>query len=579
MGEVHLARSLGAAGFEKLVALKVLDPRFQDDPELTRSLLREAFLGVHLDHPNLVSILDLGEENRRWFIAMEYVRGYSLAQAMSHVRRRGRVLPVATAFHVGRAIADALVYLHGLPKGLVHGDVSPSNLVLSQDGRVKLTDFGVASLAGEPARRHGIAGKRGYLPPEAWNGAAREPGWDVYALGVVLWEILAGRPRVSEDAQGEKRPPEILPSLLPLRPEAPPALLAVVERAAAVKREHRFASAKELAVALAGIPFPADSGHAEAVSALFADASFVETHGPLPKSGDLSPLAAVDAAVNDPRQGTQTFSPRGDRVLRLALSPAMGAQPAREASERLAASLSAALGREVRPLVVADYQGLVDCLVAGDVDLAWTPPAAFVSALERGAGGLVALKRAGRTFYESAIIVRADCPMTELAEVDATSLAWVEPSSSAGYLFALALLHKTLGRAPRGSQHFHGSHRAVCHAVLRGWATAGATYASRDAEGSVVSSAWQEHLGGDAGAIRPLAFSLPIPGDTLAFRPQLPGALAAELVVALERWAEGDEGRGILGEIFRAEGVERVDLAAYASVQTALAAARGCGVG
>jgi len=571
MGEVYLARSQGAAGFEKLVAVKVLDPRFQDDVELTRSLLREAFLGVQLDHPNLVSVLDLGEEGHRWYIATEYVRGYSLGQVAAHARRRGKVLPIATAVQVGRAVAEALVYVHGVAHeghGLIHGDVSPSNLLLGVDGRVKLADFGVASLAGERV----VAGKRAYLPPEALARQPREQAWDVYALGVVLWEILAGRPRVTEDASD----PGPLPPLLPLRPEAPAALLDVVERAASPRREQRFTTARELATALARVFPAAESSHQEAMAALFDDRSFVELHGELPESGDLSPMRGVDLLIGDTRRfGTQTLSPRGDRVLRIALSPAMGPVPARQASERLAVSLTAALGREVRPLVVADYQGLVDCLVGGDVDLAWTPPAAFVAALERGAGGLLALRRAGRAFYESAIIVRDDASITSLAELGATSLAWVEPTSSAGYLFALALLCRALGGTPRGTQHFHGSHRAVCTAVLRGWATAGATYASRAAGGALVSSGWQEHLGGDAAAIRPLAFSPPIPGDTLAFRPRLAGPLVEELASALERWAESADGRAILADVFRAEGVERVDLAAYAPVRDALATARG----
>jgi phosphate/phosphite/phosphonate ABC transporter binding protein len=572
MGEVHLARAVGAAGFEKLVAVKVLDPRFHDDVELTRALLREALLGVQLDHPALVSVLDLGEDNRRWYIAMEYVRGWTLAQIAGHARRRGKMLPIASAVQIGRTVADALVYVHAIQhggRGLLHGDISPSNLLLGVDGRIKVTDFGVASLAGEAA----IAGKLAYLPPEAFARAPREQGWDVYALGVILWELLAGRPRVPDDALAAHQVTTPPPSLLSLRPEAPPALLDVVERAASLDPSRRFATARELAAALAPVFPAAEIGHREAIAALASDASFVEVHGSLPHSGDLSPMRNVDLLVGDTRRmGTQTLSPRGDRVLRLAFSPAMGAGTAREASERLAGSLTAALGREVRPLVVADYRGLVDALVGGDVDLAWMPPVAFVSALERGAGGLVALRRAGRATYESAIIVRDDATIGALEELGEASLAWVEPTSAAGYLFGLALLCRALGHPPRGTQHFHGSHRGVCNAVLRGWASAGATYASRAADGAMVSSAWQEHLGDEAAAIRALAFSPPIPGDTIAFRPELPSALAEELVTGIERWAASTAGAAILAEVCRADGVERVDLAAYAFVRAAVRA-------
>jgi serine/threonine-protein kinase len=192
MGEVHLAVVRGAAGFEKLVAIKFLEDRLVRDRELTRGLLREAFLGVQLDHEHIVSVLDLGEDEQRTFIVMEYVRGFTLAHVLSHLDAIGQGMPLAAALHVVRATLDALAYLHrvrgtdGKALGLVHGDVSPSNVLLGGDGRIKLSDFGVATIGTDPEPGT-VAGKLQYLPPEAFAGVPRSLAWDVYAVEALLY--------------------------------------------------------------------------------------------------------------------------------------------------------------------------------------------------------------------------------------------------------------------------------------------------------------------------------------------------------------------------------------------------------
>src|SRR5688572_30981975 len=113
MGVVHLALAQGPVGFEKLVALKLLDPKFRGDPRRAESLLREALVGGRLDHEHLVQILDLGFEVDQYFIAMEYVRGFSLSHVLAHLHGSGRSLPVFLAVRILRAVLDATQYMHG----------------------------------------------------------------------------------------------------------------------------------------------------------------------------------------------------------------------------------------------------------------------------------------------------------------------------------------------------------------------------------------------------------------------------------------------------------------------------------
>ena len=187
MGQVYLASATGSAGFEKRVALKMLGAEQAMDAGLVRSLEREALIGVQLDHENLVQILDYGEHGGRAFIAMEYVRGFSLGSVIKHTKGQGRTIPIGILVHIARKVAEALNYMHhlvdgeGRPLELIHGDVSPSNVLLATDGRIKLTDFGITALSKEIRGERAVAGKPGYLPPEALLGAPHNQAWDVYA--------------------------------------------------------------------------------------------------------------------------------------------------------------------------------------------------------------------------------------------------------------------------------------------------------------------------------------------------------------------------------------------------------------
>jgi serine/threonine-protein kinase len=252
MSSVFRARDLQ---LERSVAIKILHEHYADDPEYLERFRREARAVARMSHPNIVTVIDRGDDGGRQYIVFEYVEGENLKEL---VLRTGR-LPVPRALELTLAVADGLSFAH--EHGLVHRDVKPQNVLLNQEGEVKVTDFGIArSLHME----HGVTqtgtvlGTGEYLAPEQASGRQISPATDVYSLGVVLWELLAGDvPFVGENfvAVALRHVNEPPPSLRERRPDVSPRLDAAVQRALAKDPAHRFPSmaafAKELRACLA----------------------------------------------------------------------------------------------------------------------------------------------------------------------------------------------------------------------------------------------------------------------------------------------------------------------------------------
>jgi serine/threonine-protein kinase len=224
------------------VAIKILHERYGDDPEYVERFRREARAVARLSHPNIVTVIDRGDDGGRQYIVFEHVEGENLKEL---VGRTGR-LPLRRAVELALAVADGLAFAH--EHGLVHRDVKPQNVLLSEEGEVKVTDFGIArSLDVE----HGVTqtgtvlGTAEYLAPEQASGEPVSPATDVYSLGVVLWELLTGEvPFEGENlvAVALRHVNEPLPSLRDQRPDVPPRLAAAVERALAKDPARRFPS-------------------------------------------------------------------------------------------------------------------------------------------------------------------------------------------------------------------------------------------------------------------------------------------------------------------------------------------------
>ncbi|MCY1022063.1 serine/threonine-protein kinase [Pyxidicoccus sp. MSG2] len=200
MAEVFLAKQVGVKGFEKFVVMKKILPQFAENPEFVDMLFAEARANARLTHPNVVQTFDVGVSDGVAYILMEYVRGPDLKKLVNELRRKGLALPMEHALRIVAEVAAGLHYAHayvdpaGVPHPVVHRDVSPHNVLISLDGAVKLSDFGIAKVAGEEHTQAGVLkGKISYISPEAASGRALDARNDVFALGVVLFEILTGQ--------------------------------------------------------------------------------------------------------------------------------------------------------------------------------------------------------------------------------------------------------------------------------------------------------------------------------------------------------------------------------------------------
>ncbi len=292
MAVVHLARALGAGGFERLVALKVMHPHISSEPDFVAMFLDEARLAAHIRHPNVVATIDV--QHDPLFLVMEYVEGPSLGALLRELRKRKQPMDPALAV---RVLSDVLAGLHaaheqlgsdGVPLEIVHRDVSPQNVLIGIDGISRITDFGVARAASRLSSTRGgqVKGKLAYMAPEQVAGKDVDRRVDVYAAGAVLYEALTGLPlfRADNDAalmaqivRGVRAAP------CEMEPRVPTALSAVCMRALSRKVDARYATAAELADALeaaaheAGLAVPSARGVSTAIK------SFA-LHEPAPSS-------------------------------------------------------------------------------------------------------------------------------------------------------------------------------------------------------------------------------------------------------------------------------------------------------
>ncbi len=303
MAELYLAHQRGAEGFVKLVALKRILPHLAADPQFTRMFLDEARLAAALDHPNIAHVLDFGEADGEHYLTMEYVHGRHLLDVLR--AHKGHGLPLPAALAIVAAVGRALHHVHeqrghdGRPMGLVHRDVSPSNVLLSYDGAVKLTDFGIAKAMELTSftRTGTFKGKLGYAAPEQCRGEEVDRRADVYALGIVLYETTLGVRAYSgpnefavlgKVARGDYVPP------LQIDPAYPAELADVIACAMAPLPEHRFQTAARLADVLDELSAALDLRSAPTGVGALMHAAFGEPP-PVTTDAELSVVAPIVA--------------------------------------------------------------------------------------------------------------------------------------------------------------------------------------------------------------------------------------------------------------------------------------------
>lgn len=199
MAEIFLATAQGIEGFEKRLVIKRILPTFTGDDQFVRMFIEEAKLCVALRHPNIVQVYDLGEIDGQYFIAMEYVDGRDLLKTLAACGKKRIGFPTDIALYIVMEVLKGLDYAHNLkrpdgrPLGIIHRDVSPSNVLLSFEGEVKIADFGIAKASTREKTETGILkGKFGYMAPEQVTGAPIDHRADIFAIGILLYELLTG---------------------------------------------------------------------------------------------------------------------------------------------------------------------------------------------------------------------------------------------------------------------------------------------------------------------------------------------------------------------------------------------------
>jgi serine/threonine-protein kinase len=262
MASLFLARRQGAAGFARHVAVKVVHEHLVQDMQFVRMFVDEAKLAARIQHPNVVHVEELGEQDGTYFLVMEYVHGCSLAELLSALAKNRRRMSSSLAVWTAMQVAEGLHAAHettdskGEPLGVVHRDVSPQNVLLAAKGHVKLIDFGIAKARGRQQSTVGgaLKGKFRYMAPEQAASSRVDRRTDVYALGIVLWEMLAMRRLFSGETDVELldqvRDPQIVPPSQ-YASHVPPELDRVVMSALARDPAERPQTALELRRSLA----------------------------------------------------------------------------------------------------------------------------------------------------------------------------------------------------------------------------------------------------------------------------------------------------------------------------------------
>ncbi|MBE7447849.1 MAG: serine/threonine protein kinase [Kofleriaceae bacterium] len=268
MAEIYLARQNAMAGFEKDIVIKRLKPELAADPRIVEMFLDEARIGAQLNHPNIVHVYDVDEEGGVPYIAMEYIVGEELNELCRRGLAHERFLPLPHAVELIRQAAAGMGYFHakrgpgpadhphaGPPLAIVHCDISPTNLLVTEDGFLKIIDFGIARAADQRAREEGtIPGKLSYMSPEQAGRGVVDHRSDIFSLGVVLYEITVGKRLFKGPAQEVVRrlvAAEIEPPTFAKR-DFPGALEGIIMRALERHPENRYQSAYDLADDLEG---------------------------------------------------------------------------------------------------------------------------------------------------------------------------------------------------------------------------------------------------------------------------------------------------------------------------------------
>jgi serine/threonine-protein kinase len=257
MAEVFRAESEGLQGFRKQVAIKRVLPHLSEKKKFIQMFLDEARLSAQLSHSNCVQVFDIGVGDNAYFIVMEYVDGANLKSVAETIKKQGKEFPVAAAAFIAAEICKGLSYAHEFTDvnhtrlDIVHRDMSPPNVLITKYGEVKIVDFGLAKASSQLEKSEPgiIKGKFSYLSPEAAHGQEVDARTDIFAVGIILWELLSGQRLFlgETDFQTVKKVQQaVVPPISSLNKKVPPELERIVNRTLARDPAQRYQTAREL---------------------------------------------------------------------------------------------------------------------------------------------------------------------------------------------------------------------------------------------------------------------------------------------------------------------------------------------
>jgi len=586
MGSVYEAENTWT---RRRVAVKILDAEVSKQPDRVQRFIREARSATKIEHPNIVEVLDMGEDKKTgvFFLVQELLRGSDLRRTLRDAP--GRKLETEEALALLVPIMEALEAAHQL--GIIHRDVKPGNIFLSKQGGhivPKLIDFGLSKLLRRDPTEKGATTGGGmplgtplYMSPEQARGDVELDGRaDLWSVGVVMYECLTGRLPYEGANTGA-----ILMKVASERPrpvdqhaDVPAELAALVHRALEPERDRRWGSMTELLHAVREFQRPilamapmvtAISGTMRAVRPIDPDDSNELRIG--------APIVAVRAPALVERVNWQPTTPAPPSS-----APTVATRPLREGPLRLGVTvatatarasmreLSRVLGARFKLAVTSGYAQLVDALAEGDLDVAWLPPVAYVRAVRSGAARLMlTLERDGRRSYSAALVARTADGPSRLDELHGLRVAWLDPWSAAGYLVPRCMLRAAGVEPDRtfAAQAFHGSYDAITRALLDGSADVGAMFCRVGANGEIMAGAWN-----DDPRIKPIAVGAePVPGDTICVTATLS---VDDARTAIERFIEAvavPQAAPIFREVFGTDRFVAANASRYEGLEAALA--------
>ncbi len=350
MAEIFLAKLHGPGGFEKTLVIKQIHPALSSQRAFVDLFVAEAKTLVSLSHGNIVPVYELGVVDDTYFIAMEYIDGPTLWQFTEAALAAGAAIEPGLVAFVTAEIARGLDYAHRKGAGVIHRDLSPRNVMLTRDGEVKLVDFGIAIALGagpDPADGGLPTGSLPYMAPEQARGEALTAQSDLFALGVLAWEMVTGRrlfSRASADETVAAVAAAAVPAPVTVRPEVPARLDAIIMRALAREPADRWPNAGELAAALQRYQAEADAMvGARELATLVARLTPPIVHVAAERSG---PTTAIDLAST---AGDEAGAPPATPVVPRAQPRGKRAATAREATFATHVELERALGPRTAP--------------------------------------------------------------------------------------------------------------------------------------------------------------------------------------------------------------------------------------